>query len=193
MTPATTEIRAPRRERPRYWPHRKFPTYRFRPGRNPHPRRDPSGHSYGLGERFPPQPDWKPGQWRELPAWLWGVDLFNDAYFWEAHEAWEELWTECARPSPPATFLQGLIQLAAALLKIDLESSTGARKLSSNGISKLKQVEELAPAYMGLDVSTTITEMEEYFRPLSRGVLPVMDDRPTLRLGMTVPSASEPE
>ena len=41
-----------------------------------------------------------------------GVVLFNARKFFEAHEVWEELWL--VEPEPEKTFLQGLIQVAAA-------------------------------------------------------------------------------
>ena len=45
----------------RYLPGRPFPAYAFLPGRDPHPTRDPSGHSYdgeneGPAEYFEPEP-----------------------------------------------------------------------------------------------------------------------------------------
>ena len=44
-----------------------------------------------------------------------GVELYQAGEFWEAHEAWEEAWQE--ESGQPRLFLQGLIQLAAALHK----------------------------------------------------------------------------
>jgi predicted metal-dependent hydrolase len=44
-----------------------------------------------------------------------GADLFNGGQFWEAHEAWEQLWLEAE--GVDKLFLQGLIQLAAAYHK----------------------------------------------------------------------------
>lgn len=118
---------------------------------------------------------WDPSEWRNLDNWLWGVDLFNRFYFWEAHEAWEELWTVSPRATSPSLFLQGLIQVSAALLKVHLRSTRGSRKLSVAGIEKLSQVSDTFPSFMGLDVVQTITEMEDYFRPLARDVLPLLD------------------
>ncbi len=33
-------------------------------------------------------------------AFLWGLDLFNHGYYWEAHEAWEGLWQVADRDGP---------------------------------------------------------------------------------------------
>lgn len=41
-----------------------------------------------------------------------GIALFNSRKFWEAHEAWEEIWQH--HPEDGRFFIQGLIQLAAA-------------------------------------------------------------------------------
>jgi hypothetical protein len=41
-----------------------------------------------------------------------GRELFNSRKFWEAHEAWEDVWKELE--DPERRFLQGLIQAAAA-------------------------------------------------------------------------------
>jgi predicted metal-dependent hydrolase len=65
-----------------------------------------------------------------------GVALFNARKFFEAHEAWEELWL--AEPQPEKTFLQGLIQLAAALHHCSRGNSRGAKSLLAAGIAKLE-------------------------------------------------------
>lgn len=41
-----------------------------------------------------------------------GIRLFNQARFWEAHEAWEAVWLR--HPEDGRFFIQGLIQAAAA-------------------------------------------------------------------------------
>src|SRR5437762_2797351 len=68
-----------------------LPAYRYVPGRHPHPLRDPLGHSYAASAQAVPAA-WQLQDWPQLDAWLFGVDLFNAFYFWEAHEAWESLW-----------------------------------------------------------------------------------------------------
>ena len=91
---------------PRLLPHRPFPAYAYRPGHTPHPTRDPEGHSYGEPLNRAPVPD--PADWRACDDYLYGIDLFNHSYYWEAHEAWEGLWFACGRRGRVATFLQGL-------------------------------------------------------------------------------------
>lgn len=41
-----------------------------------------------------------------------GIELFNERKFWEAHDAWEQVWR--GREEDGRIFLQGIIQAAAA-------------------------------------------------------------------------------
>ena len=66
-----------------------------------------------------------------------GVKLFNAGKFFEAHEVWEELWL--AETEPEKTFLQGLIQLAAAFHHAGRGNSRGAQSLLAAGIVKLNR------------------------------------------------------
>jgi hypothetical protein len=103
-------------EAPRLVPEVALPPYAYVPGGPyPHPTGDPRGHSYGAL----PSRDWNgdPGSWRECRGYLYGIDLFNHGYYWEAHETWEQLWRACERGSATERFLKGLIKLAAAGVK----------------------------------------------------------------------------
>ncbi|MEO8189823.1 MAG: DUF309 domain-containing protein [Acidobacteriota bacterium] len=65
-----------------------------------------------------------------------GRALFNRGEFFEAHEAWEEAWLTEAGPA--RLFLQGLIQIAASLLKAGrAEHPGGCLRLLDAGIEKL--------------------------------------------------------
>ena len=66
-----------------------------------------------------------------------GISLFNARQFFEAHEVWEELWL--AEPEPGKTFLQGLIQLAAAFHHHARGNSRGRESLLAAGIEKLEK------------------------------------------------------
>jgi predicted metal-dependent hydrolase len=135
----------------RYVAGRPFPPYAFLPGRDPHPTRDPAGHSFGRSEPEPPR--LPPALWRANEPYLFGVDLYNHGYLWEAHEAWEGLWHASKPDRCQALFLQGLIQCAAAWLKIAMDQPRGVERLAALALEKLDAVrEEEGPRYMGADL-----------------------------------------
>ncbi len=65
-----------------------------------------------------------------------GIALFNERKFFEAHEVWEELWL--VEPEPEKTFLQGLIQLAAACHHHSRGNASGTQSLLAAGLAKLR-------------------------------------------------------
>lgn len=111
-------------------PDRSFPPYAYLPGEHPHPTNDPAGHSFGEGESNDP------------PAFEWGVDLYEHGYFWEAHEAWEPLWK--ASEGAERSLLAGLIQCAAACLKVAVGERRGARRLGERAVGHLRAVGGIA-------------------------------------------------
>ena len=138
---------------PRLAPDRPFPAYAYRPGHTPHPTRDPGGHSYGPHPDTPEPPD--PENWRSCGDYLYGIDLFNHGFYWEAHEAWEGLWVACGRRGPTAAFLQALINLAAAGFKARWGNPRGMRANAETALRLFKsaasQTGSGSPRYMGLD------------------------------------------
>jgi predicted metal-dependent hydrolase len=72
---------------------------------------------------------------KESRQFLTGVELFNARKFFQAHEVWEELWL--AELEPEKSFLQGLIQLAAACHHQGRGNPSGARSLATTGLAKL--------------------------------------------------------
>jgi predicted metal-dependent hydrolase len=98
----------------RYLPDRALPAYAYVPGRHPHPVRDPAGHSHGAPEPEAAAPAAE--AWADCADYLYGIDLFNCGYYWEAHEAWEGLWRAAEDPRV-AGLLHGLIKLSAVGVK----------------------------------------------------------------------------
>lgn len=92
-----------------------FPAYTYVPGKSPHPVREPSGHSFGLAE--PKVECFDAEDWSSCQAFLFGIDLFNAGFYWEAHEQWEAVWHAAGRRGAVADVLKGLIKLAAAGVK----------------------------------------------------------------------------
>ncbi len=137
-------------------PGRPLPPYAYIPGRHPHPTRDPGGHSHGVGHETPAAPD--PEDWRASVDYLYGIDLFNHGFYWEAHEAWEGLWVACGRRGATATYLQALINLAAAGFKARWGNARGMRANARTALelfeaaARYREVEH--QRYMGLDIRT---------------------------------------
>ena len=111
----------------RRYSDRAFPAYKHVPGRTPHPTRDPAGHSFD--GPAPDLPDLNHGDWRKCEPYLYGIDLFNAGYWWEAHEVLEGLWHAAGIGTPAAHVLQAIIQCAAAQLKASTDHAVGARRL----------------------------------------------------------------
>lgn len=99
----------------RFCGNRPLPPYSYVPGRFPHPVRDPAGHSFGRAAE--PIESFTETLWQSCEPYLFGLDLFNHGYYWEAHEEWEAVWHACGRRGTIADFLKGLIKLAAAGVK----------------------------------------------------------------------------
>lgn len=143
-----------RAPRPRLVADRPFPPYRHLPGDTPHPTRDPGGHSYANRPEVPEPPE--PPHWRACGTYLYGIDLFNHGYYWEAHEAWEGLWHARARRGPTAIFLKALIALAAAGLKIRLGNLRGTKAHAARAAdlfhATAAAIRAQGTRYMGLDL-----------------------------------------
>lgn len=71
-------------------------------------------------------------------AWERGKSLFAEGYFWEAHEAWEELWLASDRASCEGLVVRGLIQAAAACLKSQQGNARGVEILARRAAQTLR-------------------------------------------------------
>jgi predicted metal-dependent hydrolase len=69
-----------------------------------------------------------------------GIALFNSGRFFESHEVWEESWLQALEPEK--TFLQGLIQVAAAFHHRGRGNMRGLKSLLAAGLAKLDQFPE---------------------------------------------------
>ena len=149
---------------PRYAPQRPFPPYRHVLGVTPHPRTDPAGHSYGLPEpaAAPPLTE---DCWALNETYLYGVDLYNNGYWWESHEQWELLWRMADRQGRTALFLRGLIQASATLLKLLQENDRGVSQLFGRSRSNLLAAvdeEGEGQRYMGLTIEAFVASLQGF-------------------------------
>jgi hypothetical protein len=152
------------------WPRygrAELPPYRFVPGLNAHPTRDPEGHSFGRVEE--PLASWEPASWQDLDRYLEGIDLYNFAYWWECHETLEELWLAAGRTTVHARFIQGIIQIAAANLNRHLGKSAIARGQAEAGVERMLPAGRERRLYMGIDVADFTARVRASFDDASRG------------------------
>ena len=146
-----------------------LPARKFIPGKGIHPRKDPRG------SHIPPLPlstvKFSPETWRESIHYLYAIDLFNLGYWWEAHEVLEDLWIETGRHTPVATFIQGIIQISAALLKDSQSVARGARRLSAKGLSKIRRQ---TGVFLGIRVERFAGHVEAYLEQKSLALPQIM-------------------
>jgi uncharacterized protein len=86
-----------------------------------------------------------------------GILLFNSGEFFKAHEVWEEIWLAAAEPEK--TFLQGLIQVAAAFHHYSRGNRTGAQSLAAAALEKLGK---FPGDYSGINLSALRLAIREW-------------------------------
>lgn len=157
------ELKAPEPVAKRY-SKTPLPPYRFIPGHNAHPTRHPQGHAFG--REHVPVPEFVLKDWAANEKYLYGVDLYNAAFWWESHEAWEDVWKALDRTLPAAQFLQGLIQISAAFIKWYSDDIIGVEKLFALGIARLESVAAVTPNFMGVDLPKHLHDLRNHFHPV---------------------------
>ncbi|MDX2478915.1 MAG: DUF309 domain-containing protein [Desulfuromusa sp.] len=135
---------------------RPMPEYRHLPFQNAHPFLDEDGHSYG--EKLLPPDSFTADDWQHCEAYLYSIDLFNHGFWWEAHERLKFVSIGAGRESKTGQFVQGLIQISAALLKHFMGEDEGAVTLAELGSGNLQRVEGV---YLGVDVATLIVQVQD--------------------------------
>jgi uncharacterized protein len=106
-----------------------------------------------------------------------GLRHFNAREFFEAHEVWEEIWLVEAEPEK--TFLQGLIQLAAAFHHYCRGNPAGAESLLAAGIVKLSRSSE---NHRGLEIGALRASAKKWARALGAGQMPAARNLPKIAL-----------
>lgn len=93
-----------------------------------------------------------------VPLYHQGIEHFNACDYFEAHEVWEEVWTEYRGPS--RQFYQGLIQAAVALHHFGNGNIRGAKKVYQ---SSRKYLDTYRPAHLGLDLDAFLPVFDQCF------------------------------
>ena len=93
----------------------------------------------------------------ESGLFLKAITLFNEKYFWECHEVLEDIWV--IKVPPLKTFIQGIIQAAAAFYHVLNENPRGVLKLSGDSLAKLKP---FVPNYEEMEVASLVERLQEF-------------------------------
>jgi predicted metal-dependent hydrolase len=112
-----------------------------------------------------------------------GLELFNSQKFFEAHEIWEEIWL--VESEPEKTFLQGLIQLAAAYHHYERGNPDGAESLLASGIVKLSRFPE---HHHGLSIGELRATAKQWARLLGEGRKPGSTNLPRIEIRKAGPA-----
>jgi hypothetical protein len=130
-------------------PDRALPRYAYLPGKFAHPVRDPAGHSFQSDSEIT----------SPYEEFVWGADLFNQGYYWEAHEAWELLWQQAGKATSERLFYKALILLAAAGVKLREGKPRPASRHYGRAAAHLRALQERGGYETGLTL--TVAELIE--------------------------------
>jgi Domain of unknown function (DUF309) len=125
--------------------------------------RDPAGHSCHV-EPIPVAAEVS----LSSDAFLWGLDLFNHGYYWEAHEAWEGLWQVADRDDPLRMLFKGLILLSAAGLKIRERKNAAAARHAMRAAALLRQLMKVLDRAIERALGTSLAALAEYTEVATR-------------------------
>ncbi len=117
----------------RYCPHLPLPAYRYIPGKGAKDE-----HRQDL-PKFEMK-DFSREHWKESEVYLYGLDLYQHQYFYEAHEVWEELWKHVGPKSEIGKFLQARILMAGAELKKMMSETKPALRMQKRAEEILKEL-----------------------------------------------------
>ena len=93
-----------------------------------------------------------------------GIDLFNRAQFFDAHEVLEDVWRALPNTSAVKKHLQGLVQLAVAFHHESRGNLSGARSVFDRAWRTLTGAERSFPA---LDIEQLNRDLADWQRHLA--------------------------
>lgn len=94
-----------------------------------------------------------------------GCDLYNHAFWWEAHEVWEAVWRRTDRTGTLGRFFKTLIQVSAAHLILHMGNGPSADALLVRAERNADRVCSAIPAlpYMGLHLDEWMLAVRRYY------------------------------
>ena len=115
--------------------------------------------------------DWTHGELAE------GLRCYGAREFFDAHEHWEGVWLQLQEPEK--TFLQALIQMAAAFHHLQRNNPRGATSLLRTSLRRLESCFDLSA---GISVAPLCDEIRDWLKLLEAGEAPTNLPFPMIRL-----------
>ncbi len=100
----------------------------------------------------------------EDPRFVQALELFNSGAWYEAHDAFEELWHE--QMDPERKLLQAIVQIAVAHVHLERGNTRGCTILLGEGIGRLKPS---LPVALGLDLASLHSVVSDRLAALQSG------------------------
>jgi hypothetical protein len=114
-------------------------------------------------------PDWRYGALAE------GLACYRREEFFLAHEHWESVWLTLEEPEK--SFLQALIQVAAAFHHLQAGNSAGAVSLLRRA---LRRLEACLPCFGGIAIPPLCSEISACLRAIESGAAPTPKTYPQI-------------
>lgn len=124
--------------------------------------------------------------WRENESWLFSVALYNGGFFWEANEVLEAICMRAPAGSRERTFLQALIQLSHACLKLSMQRPEAAARLLGTTTVRLSDPSITEGTLMGVSVAPLAAAVRQFADALvadeGRPLPDLLEARPRIQL-----------
>lgn len=92
-----------------------------------------------------------------------GIELFNDAGYFAAHDFFEDLWIDSSKENK--FFYQGLVHISVGSFHLVSGNFEGALSQFSKGKTKL---ERYAPVFMKVDVGILVADIDNLISELKK-------------------------
>jgi len=117
-------------------------------------------HIPGVNARHPEDAfDWirmQAAPQADNPAWLYGLQLLREGFYWEAHEVLEPVWMAAAPNSAEKAMAQAVIQLANAALKLDMGKLKAAARLAAMVEDLAGQARQGGAVVLGVEAEAVV-------------------------------------
>lgn len=91
----------------------------------------------------------------------YSLDLFNHGYFWESHVYFESLWNAHGRKGSIALFMQAMIKLGAAGVKLSIRQESSAVGHLERALELFNEVKRAeGETFLGFNLSGITSEIE---------------------------------